>query len=129
MPAKRVGTKPFLPLDGRLLVPEGGQKSEREFLVVKTLGGQLGNGFFNFDGVHQPCRATRPLEGALTPNSPSRVARADGRQGAIHPTRARILASTFASPGAPSGEIAPMTAPWRRGSILPYEVRVVAMFS
>ena len=40
------------PLDGRLLVAEGFKEGERETRGVERLLREVGNGFFNFDGVH-----------------------------------------------------------------------------
>lgn len=40
------------PVDGRLLVPEGGEELKREFAPIKRLGRELGDCFFDLDGVH-----------------------------------------------------------------------------
>src|SRR6202020_504356 len=69
---RRIGGGAAQPPNGRLLVPEGGKKGERKFLGVEWLAGELGHGFFNFDGVHEPCPATRPLRRDIAIDSPSR---------------------------------------------------------
>lgn len=40
-------------VDGRLLVPEGGEELEGKLDPIKRLGRELGYGFFDFDGVHK----------------------------------------------------------------------------
>lgn len=41
------------PVDSRLLIPEGGEELEGELRPIKRLGRELGDGFFDLDGVHK----------------------------------------------------------------------------
>lgn len=55
-------------IGGGLLVPERGEELERELSPIKRLRGELGDGFFDLDGVHGPSlgRICRCRQGVLT---------------------------------------------------------------